>query len=224
MMNKKIIILAVLITLSSLTACSDGGDKAADTTQSVTANTTTQSAETTTAQNSNNNDASAEELQLTSMFPMTKVYIDGPSYQIVENGSTLLYNVNGNRFIALTSSKMVKVSKSSEVLDAYLELFKSGVKTNCNGSRPVKFDISESNEVNINGIDFYRFKGNLICNNTSEDKKCFAVGYTFIKDKKPCQIVGAVVSDEQDQKDIDEITKYVDAMVKTIRDKRNPNK
>ncbi len=221
-MKKKIIILAAALMLSSLTACGEGGDKPVDTTQAVTTSSTIQSSESTATQSSENNKSenNSVELPLTSKFPLAKVYIDGPNYQIIENGSTKLYNVGGSRFIALTSDDGAKVNKPSEILDTYLEDFKMGVETNCNGSRPVKFNIKESKEIKISDIDFYRFQGDLVVNNTVEDKNCYAVGYTFIRNNIPFQVVGVVVSDEQKQEEIDEITTYVDAMVKTIRDKR----
>lgn len=57
---------------------------------------------------------------------------------------------------------------------------------------------------------------------TSFDKETsfYTVGYTFFWDGTPFQITGVVVTKEQAQEDIDEIRTYVDAMVKTIRDKR----
>lgn len=222
-MNKKIIILATVLMLSSLTACGKGGDEPVDTTQTVTTSSTTQSAESIAAQSSESksNDASSVELPLTAGFPIAEVYIDGPSYQFIENGYTSLYNVNGNRFIALTTNMDVKVNKPSEILNALFEKFKAGVDTYSNASEPIKFNIKESKEMKINGIDFYRFQGDYVCKGGSGERNCYAVGYTFINsvDNIPCQIVGAVVSKEQSQKEIDEITTYVDAMVQTIRNK-----
>lgn len=218
-MKKKIIVLLTGILLSALVACGTGGDKTADPTKEVNTRETTEPAEK-VEQSSNErmNEEDSVELPLTAMFPMIELFIDGPNYQFIEKGATNLYNVGGICFIALTSKRDVEADKPSEVLDVYFENFKFAVRTNCNGYDLMKFNIKESKEMEINGINFWRFQGDILANNTVNDKSLYTVGYTFIKDNTPFQITGVVVSEEQDQKDIDEITKYVDAMVKTIRD------
>ena len=106
-----------------------------------------------------------------------------------------------------------------------LKDFQQGTYSMCGVKDVIKYDIKDTKEMTINGTDYVRYQGYLVCE--GELKKmynCFFVGYTFIceKDGKnvPCQMIGAVVSDEQEQSDIDEITKYTDAMVYTIRNTR----
>jgi hypothetical protein len=220
---KKIrIILAFSILVFSLTACGKGGEKAPEPTNKVSmgeSNEPTKIQEASEPKESKE-DASSAYLPLTAAFPMYRVYIDGPNYHFIELGSTCLYNVAGNRFIAITSSKYVEANKTDEILDAYFKEFKDAVDTNCNGYIPEMFNVKESEEIEINGINFLRFEGELLATISSKEKGFYAVGYTFMWEDRPFQLVGVVVSEEQEQKDIDEITKYVDAMVKTIRDKR----
>jgi hypothetical protein len=151
---------------------------------------------------------------------MFSLFIDGPNYQYIQNGATTLYNVGGHRFIALTSAKNVSAESLSEIIDAYFKDFRTGVGPNCKGYTPEKFNV-EGKEVEINGTKFWRFEGELMAK-TSFDKETsfYTVGYTFFWDGTPFQITGVVVTKEQAQEDIDEIRTYVDAMVKTIRDKR----
>lgn len=151
---------------------------------------------------------------------MFSLFIDGPNYQYIQNGATTLYNVGGHRFIALTSAKNVSAESLSEIIDAYFKDFRTGVGPNCKGYTPEKFNV-EGKEVEVNGTKFWRFEGELM-SKTSFDKETsfYTVGYTFFWDGTPFQITGVVVTKEQAQEDIDEIRTYVDAMVKTIRDKR----
>ena len=224
MTMKKIgIILAASILVFSLTACGKGGEKNSEPINNVSIGDTNEPTKTQEKQSSEqrNKSDSAVKLPLTANFPMFSVYIDGPNYQFIQNGSTSLYNVGGIRFIALTSAEGMKADKPSEIIDLYFEDFKTGVNTNCRGYKPEKFNIKESKEIEINGITFWRFQGELLAKNIFDKETSFyTVGYTFIKDGNPFQITGVVVSEGQEQEYIDEITTYVDEMVKTIRDKR----
>ncbi|MEN2774830.1 hypothetical protein ABCY62_07235 [Acetivibrio clariflavus] len=216
------IILAASILVFSLTACGKGGEKTPEPTNNVNIEDKNEHVKTQQKQSNNDTkkDNSSVELTLTAKFPMFLLYIDGPNYHFIENGGTNLFNVGGNRFIALTSSKYVKADKPSEILDAYFNEFKTGVSANCRGYKPEKFDIKESKEIEINGINFWRFEGELIAKTPSLETSFYTVGYTFIWDGHPFQITGVVVSEGQEKEHIDEITRYVDEMVKTIRDKR----
>ena len=224
MTMKKIgIILAASILVFSLTACGKGGEKNSEPINNVSIGDTNEPTKTHEKQSSENTkkSESAVKLPITDKFPMFSVYIDGPNYQVIENGATTVFNVGGIRFIALTSAEGMKADKPSEIIDLYFEDFKTGVNTNCRGYKPEKFNIKESKEIEINGITFWRFQGELLAKNIFDKETSFyTVGYTFIKDGHPFQITGVVVSEGQEQEYIDEITTYVDEMVKTIRDKR----
>jgi len=216
-------IIVAGILVFGLTACEKGGDKTSDPTNNVSIRDTNEPAKTQEKQSSEQakKSESSVNLPLTANLPIFSVYIDGPNYQFIQNGSTSLYNVGGIRFIALTSAKGKKADKPSEIIDLYFDKFKNGVSTNCRGYKPEQFNIKESKEIEINGITFWRFQGELLAKNIFDKETSFyTVGYTFIKDGNPFQITGVVVSEGQEQEYIDEITTYVDEMVKTIRDKR----
>jgi len=216
-------IIVAGILVFGLTACEKGGDKTSDPTNNVSIRDTNEPAKTQEKQSSEQakKSESSVNLPLTANFPMFSLFIDGPNYQFIQNGSTSKFKVEGIRFIALTSAKGMKADKPSEIIDLYFENFKSGVDTNCRGYEPEQFNIKENKEIEINGITFWRFQGELLAKNIFDKETSFyTVGYTFIKDGNPFQITGVVVSEGQEQEYIDEITTYVDEMVKTIRDKR----
>ena len=221
MTMKKIgIILAASILVFSLTACGKGGEKTSEPINNVSIEDKNEPVKTQQKQNDTKKDGGSVELPITTNFPMFRLYIDGPNYHYIQNGATNLFNVGGIRFIALTSAKNVEADKPSEILDAYFKDFKTGVSVNCRGYKPEKFNIKESKEIEINGINFWRFEGELIAKTPSLETSFYTVGYTFIWDGHPFQITGVVVSEGQEKEHIDEITRYVDEMVKTIRDKR----
>ena len=225
-MKKIVITIAAMLLITSLTACS-GSSRDSDSTSVATteASTSTQTEKTVAAESTKAVEPIKDDDLLTTKFPLVKKYVDGPGWQIVEKGYTKLYNINDRKFIALTTNDELSVSKPSEVLDTLLKDFQQGTYSMCGVKDVIKYDIKDTKEMTINGTDYVRYQGYLVCE--GELKKmfnCYFVGYTFIceEDGKqiPCQMIGAVVSDEQEQSDIDEITKYTDAMVHTIRNTR----
>ena len=228
-MKKIVITIAAMLLITSLTACSGSSGESDNTSVATTgASTSTQTEKTVAAESTKGKEPIKDEDLLTTKFPLVKKYVDGPRWQIVEKGYTKLYNINDRKFIALTTNDELSVSKPSEVLDTLLKDFQQGTDTMCGSKGVLSYDIMDTKEMTINGTDYVRYQGYLVCQgyvgNDLKKFNCYFVGYTFIceKDGKnvPCQMIGAVVSDEQEQSDIDEITKYTDAMVYTIRNTR----
>ena len=226
-MKKLVITIAAMLLITSLTACT-GSSGSSDSTSVATteASTSTQAEKTVAAESTKVTEATKNtELSLTTKFPLVKKYVDGPRWQIVEKGYTELFNINDRKFVALTTNDELSVSKPSEVLEALLKDFQQGTYSMCGVKDVIKYDIKDTKEMTINGTDYVRYQGYLVCEGELKEMfNCYFVGYTFIVEKNgknvPCQMIGAVVSDEQEQSDIDEITKYTDAMVYTIRNTR----
>ena len=226
-MKKIVITIAAMLLITSLTACSgSSGDSDNTSVASTTeASTSKQAEKTVAAESTKVTEPIKDEELLTLRFPIVKKYVDGPLWQIVEKGYTEFFNINDIKFIALTTNQELSVNKPSEVLEALLKDFQQGAETMCGAKKVIKYDIKDTKEMTINGTDYVRYQGYIIGEGSQKKMyNCFFVGYTFIceKDGKnvPCQMIGAVVSDEQEQSDIDEITKYTDAMVYTIRNTR----
>ena len=226
-MKKILITIAAMLLITSLTACAgNSGGSDSSSVATTEASTSTQAektvaAESTKVPESKNN----EELSLAIKFPLIQKFVDGPRWQIIDKGYTSFYNINDRKFIALTTNHKLSVNKPSEVLEALLKTFQQGAETMCGAKKVIKYDIKDTKEMTINGTDYVRYQGYIIGEGSQKKMyNCFFVGYTFIceEDGKqiPCQMIGAVVSDEQEQSDIDEITKYTDAMVHTIRNTR----
>ena len=226
-MKKIVITIAAMLLITSLTACSgSSGDSDNTSVASTTeASTSKQAEKTVAAESTKVTEPIKDEELLTLRFPIVKKYVDGPRWQIIEKGYTEFFNINDIKFIALTTNQELSVNKPSEVLEALLKDFQQGAETMCGAKNVIKYDIKDTKEMTINGTDYVRYQGYIIGEGSQKKMyNCFFVGYTFIceKDGKnvPCQMIGAVVSDEQEQSDIDEITKYTDAMVYTIRNTR----
>ena len=229
-MKKILITIAAMLLITSLTACSGRSGESDSTSIATTeASTSTQAEKTVAAESTKVTEATHNgDLTLTIPISFVDKYVDGPRWQIVEKGYTSFYNINDRKFIALTTNRKLSVNKPSEVLDALLKDFQQGTDTMCGSKGVLSYDIKDTKEMTINGTDYIRYQGNIVCQgyvgNDLKKFNCYFVGYTFIGERNgktiPCQMIGAVVSDEQEQSDIDEITKYTDAMVYTIRNTR----
>ena len=226
-MKKILITIAAMLLITSLTACSGSSGDSDSTSVATTteASTSKQAENTVAAESTKGTEPIKDDDLLTIKFPLVKKYVDGPWWQIVENGYSEFYNINDRKFVALTTNDELSVNKPSEVLDALLKDFQQGAETMCGAKNVIKYDIKDTKEMTINGTDYVRYQGYIVGEGSQKKMyNCYFVGYTFIceEDGKqiPCQMIGAVVSDEQEQSDIDEITKYTDAMVYTIRNTR----
>ena len=76
--------------------------------------------------------------------------------------------------------------------------------------------IDQEQNLTVNGIDTYYFEGS-INYGTDNIHDGYAVGYAFIIDGVPCEIIGSVIDDEQSADTIQEIKDYVDAMMESVR-------
>ena len=213
-----------MLLITSLTACSGSSGESDSTSVATTeASTSTQAEKTVAAESTKVTEPTKNaELSLTIPIAFVDKSVDGPNWQIVEQGYTDFFNINDRKFIALTTNPDLSVNKPAEVLDALLKTFQQCAETMCGAKDVIKYDIKDTKEMTINGTDYVRYQGYIIGEGSQKKMyNCFFVGYTFIGERNgktiPCQMIGAVVSDEQEQSDIDEITKYTDAMVYTIR-------
>ncbi len=153
-------------------------------------------------------------LEKTYRVPMEDIYIDVPTYQEIEEGYTEVFIIHGSRYVALTTLfgediKDVKEAheKAFEKLIQNMQNYEGGVNS---------ISISKDEVVTVNGIEAYWFEGTI---NYGEDTPHdgYAVGYAFIMDGIPCEILGSVIEAEQSQELIDEIKEIVDEMMKSVR-------
>ena len=148
-------------------------------------------------------------------FPLGKMYINVPSYQRIEEGYTTLRILHGVRFFALTGEPRKTVTTLQEAHDACMETFGVAMRTRLINELSITEDSTET----VNGIEVYKFVGTLsIGRDTVYD--AFAIGYSFMVDGMPYNIIGCVTDKEQKQEDIAHVTEVVEAMILTLRDKK----
>ena len=164
-MKNLIITVAAMLLITSLTACaaSSGGSDSTRVSSTTEASTSTQAEKTVAAESTKVTEPIKDEELLTLRFPIVKKYVDGPSWQIVEKGYTEFYNINDIKFIALTTNQELSVNKPSEVLEALLKDFQQGAYSMCGVKSVIKYDIKDTKEMTINGTDYVRYQGYLVC-------------------------------------------------------------
>ena len=79
--------------------------------------------------------------------------------------------------------------------------------------------ITEQERVTVNGMETNRFEGYFDCPSSDGSiNDRYIVGYTFFVKGEPGYLLGTVSSNDQEERYIEEVTKTVDDMIKTLRD------
>lgn len=165
-------------------------------------------------ENITNNTTVSSTLPNTYKVPSKEIYVNGPNYQEIEQGYTELFIVHDKKYCAFSSDRK---STADSLLEAHEYAFAKFQKNMMNYSGGVNsISIENENYITVNDIDTYYFEGT-INYGTDNIHDGYAVGYAFIMDGVPCEIVGSVIDDEQSTDTIQEIKDYVDAMMKSVR-------
>ncbi|ROR28693.1 hypothetical protein EDD66_104281 [Mobilisporobacter senegalensis] len=163
----------------------------------------------------------------------TKAVYDVPKYQIVEEGRTKLYIRSGKLCIAATRGDKGATGMSfEEVLVATERSFGGAMDSNLEGGKQYHgIDITEQEEITINGVDCLRFVGEIDGRSLTKPDdqtlwfKYHVRGYAFVKDDTPLTIIGVTLDDGGDGEDYinqytEEVDHNVDELMKTLRDKK----
>ena len=164
--------------------------------------------------NKQNNDKTVTLSGGTYKVPMKNIYIDVPNYQEIEEGYTEVFIVHESKYVAITSNRKATAQSAKEAHEIAFEKFKTNMQNYEGGVNSIKIEKDETKQ--INGIDLYFFEGK-INYGTSTIHDGYAIGYSFVMDGIPCEIIGSVIDDSQSTQLIHEIQNIVNAMIKTVR-------
>mgnify|MGYP004453799129 CR=1 FL=1 len=154
-----------------------------------------------------------ELLPNTYKFPEKELYIDIPDYSHIESGYTELFKNRENKYVTITYSDDNTFENVKEVFDSLYPKFKNNVSS-WHSINDETFTSVEN--VEINGISVQRVIGTVEYG-ILDKYDCYLYGYSFIFEGVPCAIIGVVTDLDQPQKEIDELTDIVDAMMKSVR-------
>lgn len=163
---------------------------------------------------SDKTDTSTKLLPYTYQVPMENIFIDVPNYQEIEEGLTKVFIVQESKYVAITPNWLDKTDNLEEAHDRCYDLFLKNM-TNYQGGVN-SLSISSTEKKTINGIEMYRYEGSINYGKQNVYDG-FALGYYFVIDNIPCEIVGSVIDREQTPELIEEITMLVDQMALTVR-------
>ena len=206
---KKVLCIIIALTMLSLCACGNS--------ETNKPNNTTNPTDAISEQPTSNNDDSSTkniELQTTYKVPLKDIVVDMPNYQQIECGYTKLFTVGREYNIAVTSCKNVNVTELKEAHNSAFAKYQNNYQ---NYAKINELIISNDSTSTVNGVEVYRFEGELACSDDTGEYKIYTVGYSFIMDGIPCSIEGTVLNKSQPQEMITEIKDTVDAIIKTLR-------
>ena len=165
-------------------------------------------------ENVTNNTTVSSNLPNTFKVPSKEIYADGPNYQEIEEGFTRLFIVHEQKYCAFTAALKANANSLLEAHDVSFAKLQQNLVNYEGGINSIQID--QEQNLTVNGIDTYYFEGS-INYGTDNIHDGYAVGYAFIIDGVPCEIVGSVIDDEQSSVTIQEIKDNVDAMMKSVR-------
>lgn len=166
-------------------------------------------------ENVNNNNTNVN-LTSTYKVPGRNIYVDVPNYQEIEKGFTQLYIMHGQRYVAVTVDKNTEISSIEQAHEAAFEKFKQNIQ---NYSYVNSLKVEKSSTEIINGMEVYKYEGTLNCGRDNV-YDAYVIGYSFIFDGEPCNIIGSVIDEGQSEEWINEIRSTVETMIKTVRTER----
>ena len=146
--------------------------------------------------------------------PMKDIYIDTPNWQEIEQGYTELFIIHDSKYVAITAARR---STATDVKNAHDEAFKEFIPNMQNYEGGVNsINITNEKETTIGNLKTYYFEGTInYGRDTIHDG--YAIGYSFILDGIPCEIIGSVIDESQSAELIEEISTVVNAMIQTVR-------
>lgn len=208
-------VLTALLSMTML-GCSKNNPTVSSTTHSGSADVDPSTTEHINQPANNVGGVSSSDADLPNTYkvPMHDIYVDAPAYQEIEEAYTELFIVHEQKYVAFTSDVDVTVNTPKEAHEDVFPIFQLGLVNYEGGVNSIS--ITSDKEVTVNGIDTYYFEGTI---NYGKDNihDGYAVGYAFIMDGVPCEIIGSVIDDEQSADTIKEIKDYVDAMMESVR-------
>lgn len=165
-------------------------------------------------ENVTNNTTVSSNLPNTYKVPLKDIYVNAPAYQEIEQGFTELFIVHEQKYVAFTSNQGAVVNTPKEAHEDVFSIMQICMRNYEGGLNYIS--ITNDKETTVNGIDTYYFEGTI---NYGKDNihDGYAVGYAFIMDGVPCEIIGSVIDDEQSADTIQEIKDNVDAMMESVR-------
>lgn len=146
------------------------------------------------------------------------IFIDVPYWHEIGKGYTYLFILSGVEYVAVSWDPDYRdddsvISSLSTVHEKAFEKFIEGVDsyTKVKGLTAT----TESTET-INGVEVYRYEGVLNVENKALEE-IYTIGYSFVFEGMPINVIGVILDEEQDPEMIDELRTIVDAMIPTIR-------
>ena len=224
-MKRLTAIILTGVMLLGLTACSDGdkksGNGAGEPTE-IVIKQTDEAAETTKEAEETEEEADDELFRewphRIAGVPTEGIYIDVPNWHEIGKGYTYLFILSGVEYVAVSWDPDYRdddsvISSLSTVHEKTFEKFIAGVH---NYTKVKGLTATTESTETINGVEVYRYEGVLNVENKALEE-IYTIGYSFVFEGMPINVIGVILDEEQDPEMIDELRTIVDAMIPTIR-------
>lgn len=151
----------------------------------------------------------------TYQVPMRDIYIDVPNYQEIMQGFTELFIVAESRYVAITTGEDITALDSKDAHEKIWDSYFVDNMSNYEGGIN-SITIEKDGTEKMNDLDVYYFEGT-IQYGYDHFFDGYAVGYSFIIDDLPCEIIGSVIDESQPEDLKNEIREIVEEMMQSVR-------
>ncbi len=160
-----------------------------------------------------------DELIYTFEDPGYKVAFDYPNMQVIEKNTSRVFRKTA-RYIIVYSRDEGETALS-DIPNKLQEDFTYATSTYITLGKARGFNIDNKKELVINGTNVLQIEGlvDVYDDYTNKSSTLPMVGYTFYKNGISCELIG-IVTDEDDGTYYKEMSKYISAMINTLRDDR----
>lgn len=215
-MKKILVTLLIISLLACLAACgTNDTPNTENNTPSTTEGTPSQTDEPTkaTEETQGNNGV---DLMYTFKDPSKPVAFDYPNMKLIEEATSRVFK---NSKFMLVYSRDTKQVDLSEVLNTLSEEFKNATSSHLIGQFD-SFSVSNSEKKTVNQTEVLLVEGTVTAKfDDGTSVKYPMRGYTFAKGDVVCQLI-AVLSEESNATNQEEMNKTIDAIIATLRDDR----
>lgn len=215
-MKKFLVALLMIGLLTSLVACGiNDAPSTENNTPSTSESTSSQTDEPTKAPEDTQSDNGVD-LMYTFKDPSKPVAFDYPNMKLIEEATSRVFK---NSKFMIVYSRDTKQMDLSEVLTALSEEFKNATSSHLIGQFD-SFSVSTSEKKTVNQTEVLLVEGYVTAKfDDGTSVKYPMRGYTFAKGDVVCQLI-AILSEESNAANQEEMNKTIDAIIATLRDDR----
>lgn len=215
-MKKILVTLLVICLLASLTACGTNDTPSTGNNTPSTSESTPPQTEEPTKATENTQGNNGIDLMYTFKDPSKPVAFDYPNMKSIEEGTSQVFK---NSKFLIVYCRDTKQAALNDVIGELSEKFSNATRTHLEGTFE-SFSVTKTENKTINQTEVLLVEGVVVAKYDDGTSIQLPMrGYTFAKGDVVCELI-AVLNEESNVANQEEMNKTIDAIIATLRDDR----